>query len=162
MNAEEVINTAIYNEKLAMDHYSALAAVLDKAGNSSAAIFFAEQGSREKGHYNSLTKYRDKNFPDSKVAVGETVKWITREVTEESAMQAGLEDAIKVVEEAEKSAEKFYRDAIEKADDPEAKDLFGKLADDEANHFRIMGRLRAILESKGKIEPPDFADLGMG
>ena len=162
ISSEQVINSAIYNERLAMEHYVSLADVLDKAGDAAAAQFFTDQGNREKGHFNSLMKYKEKMFPDSKIAVGETLKWITREVTEESSVKAGLEDALKVVEEAERNAEKFYRDAIAGAEDQEARQLFEKLADDEARHCRIMGRLRARLEAKGTIEPPDFADLGMG
>ncbi|MDH5757561.1 MAG: hypothetical protein OEZ55_12940, partial [Nitrospinota bacterium] len=149
ISSEQVINSAIYNEKLAMEHYAALSKVLKKAGDSGAAQFFEDQGNREKGHFNSLMKYKEKMFPDSKVAVGETIKWITREVTDEAGTQAGLDDALKVVEEAEKTAEKFYRDAIAQAEDAEARELFEKLADDEARHFHIMGRLRARLEEKG-------------
>ncbi|MDH5639253.1 MAG: hypothetical protein OEZ04_12260 [Nitrospinota bacterium] len=162
ISSEQVINSAIYNEKLAMEHYSSLAEVLKKAGDAGAAQFFEEQGKREKGHFNSLMKYKENMFPDSKVAVGESISWITREVTDEAGTQAGLDDALKVVEEAEKAAEKFYRNAVAEAEEPEARELFEKLADDEARHFRIMGRLRARLEEKGSIEPPDFADLGMG
>ncbi|MDH5509110.1 MAG: hypothetical protein OEZ32_02025 [Nitrospinota bacterium] len=161
ISAEQVINSAIYNEKLAMEHYASLAEVLKKAGDASAARFFEEQGKREKGHFNSLMKYKEKMFPDSKVAVGETISWITREVTDEVGSLAGLDDALKVVEESEKAAEKFYRGAIDGAEEQEARILFEKLADDEARHGRIMGRLRARLEEKGSIEPPDFADLGM-
>ncbi|MDH4182779.1 MAG: ferritin family protein [Nitrospinota bacterium] len=161
MTAEQIINTAIYNEQLAQEHYTALSGVLQKGGNEAAAQFFAEQGKREKGHFNSLMKYKERLYPQSHVSVGETVKWITAEINAESGTQAGLADALIVVEMAEKTAEKFYRDALAKATDPEARELFEKLANDEARHFQIMGRIRAMLESKGKIEPEDFADLGM-
>ena len=161
MDAEQVINTAIYNEKLAMDHYAALADVAKRAGNKPVAKFFSEQSKREKGHYNSLSKYKKKAFPSSKVAVGETVQWITREVTEEAGTQAGLAEALTVVEEAEKSAEKFYKNASKSTKDKEARELFDNLAEEESRHRKIMARLRSRLETTGKIEPADIADLGM-
>jgi rubrerythrin len=161
MDTERIINSAIYNEQLAMAHYAALADVLKKAGDKVVAQFFADQSKREKGHYNSLTKYKKKAFPSSKVAAGETVKWITREVTDEAGTQVGLSDALTVVEEAEKAAERFYNDAARNTQEKDAKGLFTKLADEEANHRKIMARLRSRLETKGKIETVDFDDLGM-
>ena len=163
MDTLQALNSAIYNERLAMEHYSALAEVVGKSGDPSVAQFFEDQSNREKGHFNSLMKQKERLFPEgSDVAVGETVKWITREVTAESGAQAGLDDALKVVEEAEKTAQKFYLDAAKGTEDQEVKELFEKLAEEEDRHHRTMGRLRVILETKGKIDPPDFEDLGMG
>jgi len=162
LGVADAVNTAIYNEKLSMDNYHHLAAYCRKAGNLSVAGFFEEQSKREKGHYNSLVKYKEKNALVSTLAPGEMVAWLSKEAMEDADISAeiSLDDALAFIEEGEKSAERFYRQAAADAQNPELAEFFGKLADDEGHHLYLAGKIRTRLEQEGVVEPADYMDLG--
>ncbi len=164
MTGAEAVNTAIYNEKIAADHYQRLAETCRKAGNNTVADFFVDQSKRETGHYNRLFKFKDNHPAYSTGSVGEAVKWVTREASAgtQAPLSVDLDDALQVVEEAERNAETFYLQAGADADDKELSELFGWLADEEAHHLYLAQKIRAKLEQGGVIEPPDYDDLGMG
>lgn len=166
MTLTEALNTAIYNEKLASDNYRNLAELCRKAGNDGVAGFFDEQAKRETGHFNSLMKHKSRTPDDAGAAVGEVVKWITKEATaaSETSPSVNIDDALQTVEEAEAAAERFYKEAGENAagQDEELAALFAKLAEEEAHHGYLAKKIRAKLEVKGSIEPVDYEDLGFG
>lgn len=165
MTGAEAINTAIYNEKLASDHYKAMAEMARKGGNDSVAEFFLEQSRRETGHYNSLFKFRENHSEyHSGGSVGEVVKWITGETSAaaHTPVDIDIDTALQTVEDAERSSESFYRQAASDMEDEEIKELFAKLAEQEAHHLYLAQRIRAKFEQKGSIEPADYEDLGQG
>lgn len=166
MTLIEALNTAIYNEKLASDNYRNLAGLCRKAGNDGVAGFFEEQAKRETGHFNSLMKHKSRMPAGAGAAVGEVVKWLTREATAASGVSpaVNIDDALQTVEEAEAAAERFYREAGQQAagEDGELAALFEKLAEDEARHSYLARKIRAKLEAEGRIEPVDYEDLGFG
>ena len=162
MTISEVINTAIYNEKLASDFYINIANMLRKIDNTACADFFEDQAAREEGHYNSLFKYKTKVEGDVSQPVGEGIKWVTQETGAGQDVRAdiSIDDALQLVEEREDGAEKFYRQAAENCDDKELCELFTKIAKDEAYHHYLIQKLRSAYEQKGVIEPPDYDELG--
>lgn len=165
MTGAEAINTAIYNEKLASDHYKSMSEMAQKAGNDPVAEFFLEQSKRETGHYNSLFKFRENHSEyHAGGSVGEVVKWITDETFAAARIPANIDvdTALRTVEAAEQSAESFYRQAASDVEDKELKELFTKLADEEAHHLYLAQKIRTKLEQKGVIEPTDYEDLGQG
>lgn len=165
MTGAEALNTAIYNEKLASDHYRMMAEWARKGGNDKVADFFLEQSKRETGHYNSLFKFRE-NHPEyqSDASLGEITKWITDETfaSSHTPVDIDIDTALQTVEAAERSAESFYRRAIDQREDKELKELFAKLADEEAHHLYLAQKVRTKFEQSGTIEPADYEDLGQG
>ncbi len=163
MSIPEIINTAIYNEKMASDFYLNIANMLKKVNNAECADFFMDQAEREKGHYNSLFKYKSKIEDGGSQAVGETVKWVTKETGAGQEVRAdiSIDDALHIVEERESDAETFYNQAAEKCgDDEELRKLFLKLAEEEAHHHYLIQKMRTTYEQKGVIEAPDMDELG--
>jgi len=160
----EAVNTAIINEKMAIDHYKNLSGLCRKVGNDGVADFFAEQSKREEGHYNSLVKYREKHPAGSGQAPGEAVKWITKETGAGTQTPAGLdiEAALLQVETAERNAQRFYNQAMENASPTGARELFAKLAEDEGLHLYLAQKIRSKLEQGGVIELTDYEDMGAG
>lgn len=165
MTGAEALNTAIYNEKLASDHYRAMGESAEKAGNGPVAEFFFEQSRRETGHYNSLYKFKENHSEyHSSGSVGEIVKWITDETfaATNAPVDMDIDTALQSVEAAERSSESFYRQAVDEMDDKELKELFTKLADEEAHHLYLAQRVRSKFEQTGAIDQTDYEDLGQG
>lgn len=165
MTGAEALNTAIYNEKLASDHYKAMGESTEKAGNGQVAEFFFEQSRRETGHYNSLYKFKENHSEyHSSGSVGEIVKWITDETfaATNAPVDMDIDAALQSVEAAERSSESFYRKVADEMDDREIKELFAKLADEEAHHLYLAQRVRSKFEQTGAIDQTDYEDLGQG
>lgn len=165
MTGAEALNTAIYNEKLAADHYKAIAELAQKADNATVAEFFFEQSRRETGHYNSLFKFRESHSEyRSSGSVGEVVKWITGETFAAAHTQVDIDidAALQSVEAAERNSESFYRKAADAIEDKEIKELFTKLAEQEAHHLYLAQKVRTKFEQTGTIDQTDYEDLGQG
>lgn len=160
MTIDEILNTAIYNEKLAYDNYNGISEMLRKAKNVLAADFFLDQANREKGHFNSLMKLKEKVSPGSLLPVGEDIKWMTPDSGYDANVGISLSDALSIVEEKEHNADQFYRKAAIKTLDPEARKLFTQLAEEEAHQHYLIRKARTLFEEKGVLEPTDYEDLG--
>lgn len=165
MSVAEVINTAIINEKIAADNYNSIGKEYDKLGKAKMAEFFRDQASREEGHYNRLVKFKS-NMTDSvnSPEVGEVMRWVTNEAIfpAEKIASMNIDTALKIIEERERIAERFYRISAKAAVDETIADLFIALADEEAHHVYLSQKERFRNEQKGLIEEPAYTDLGYG
>lgn len=162
MSSAEILNTAIYNEKLAADHYGALAELCHKAGNEMVADFFIDQANREKGHFNRLLKLKTRRHGSEGPSLGENVKWIVPETGAGSQVSPDItvDDALRLVEEREKDAAEFYAVISKKTSDQVLAGMFKTLADEEARHQYLAKNLRSRMEMKGLVEEVDYVDLG--
>lgn len=162
MTSVEILNTAIYNEKLAADHYDSLAALCLKAGNELVADFFVDQANRERGHYNRLLKIKTRGHGDEGPSLGENVRWITSETGAGSQISPDIsvDGALRLVEEREKDAAEFYAVVGGKTSDQALAAVFNDLADEEARHHYLARKLRSRMELKGLVEEVDYVDMG--
>lgn len=162
MTSAEILNSAIYNEKLAADHYDALAELCLKAGNETAASFFMDQSKRETGHFNRLLKLKTRRHGSEGTTLGENVKWIVSETGAGSQISPDItvDDALKLVEEREKDAAEFYSVISAKTSDRVLAAMFKTLADEEVRHQYLAKALRSRMEMKGLVEEVDYVDLG--
>ncbi|MBI4667381.1 MAG: ferritin family protein [Nitrospinae bacterium] len=162
MTAVEVINTAIYNEKLAAEHYEILCDMCLRAGNPSVSDFFHHQANRERGHYNRLIKLKRKRGKDNSPAVGEYIRWVLSESGAGAKFLPSLnmDEALKMVESRENDACRFYSEAARKTTDPELAGIFAALAEEESHHQYLARKLRTDFEQKGIIDEMDYVDLG--
>ncbi len=162
MTSVEILNTAIYNEKLAADHYDSLATLCLKAGNELVGDFFMDQANRERGHYNRLLKLKTRRHGSEGPSLGENVRWITPETGAGSQISPDIrvDDALRLVEEREKDATEFYAMIARKTSDQVLAAMFKTLADEEARHQYLARNLRSRMEIKGLVEEVDYVDLG--
>lgn len=162
----ELIDTAILNEDIAAEYYEHLAKDAVKAENASLALFFRDQGRRERGQYNQLAKFRVESGLGKRTFDGATVRWLSPEADQihawDLSQKVDLDTALRIVEEAERKAEKFYRDAEQEVDDPDLACLFHWLAEEEARHGHLALSERGRQERDGAIPLPEYADLGYG
>ncbi|MBF0170372.1 MAG: ferritin family protein [Nitrospinae bacterium] len=162
----ELLDTATLSEAMAADYYDRLAALADQAGNGEVALFFRDQANRERGHCNRLCKYRDDHGLGDYRTLGAHQRWLSPEIDEprewDLSREADLNTVLRVVEQAEERAERFYREAAEQADDPVLAQLFLSLANEEARHGRLARTERGRRERQGDLPLPDYDDLGVG
>jgi rubrerythrin len=162
MTSVEILNSAIYNEKLAADHYHSLADLCLRAGNQMVADFFKDQADRERGHYNRLLKLKTRRHGYEGPSLGENVRWIVSETGAGSQVSADItvDDALRLVEEREKEAVEYYSVIAGKTSDRVLAAMFKTLADEEARHQQLAKTLRSRMEMKGLVEEVDYVDLG--
>lgn len=162
MSSVEILNSAIYNEKLAADHYLSLADLCLRAGNQVVAKFFKDQADRERGHYNRLLKLKTSGHGSGGPVLGENVRWVVTETGAGTQVSPDIsvDAALQLVEDREKDAAEFYAVVAGKTTDKVLADIFKTLADEEAHHQYLAKNLRSRLEQKGVLEEVDYADLG--
>lgn len=162
MTSAEILNTAIYNEKLAAEHYGSLAELCQKSGNVTAADFFIDQANREKGHYNRLLKLKNRRHGYEGPSLGENVRWIVAETGAGSQVSPDItvDDALRLVEDREKDAAEFYAVIASKTSDQVLAGMFKALSDEEERHKYLAKNLRSRMEMKGLVEEVDYVDLG--
>jgi rubrerythrin len=162
MASAEILNTAIYNEKLAADHYHTMADLCLRAGNQIVADFFKDQADRERGHYNRLLKLKTRRHGSEGPALGENVRWVVTETGAGSQVSPDItvDDALRLVEDREKDAAEFYAVIAGKTTDKVIAGMFKTLADEEARHQYLAKNLRSRMEMKGLVEEVDYVDLG--
>ena len=130
-NFNELIDFAIEQEQAAVDFYTDLAAKVKEAHVRDTLLEFADQERRHKAKLQAVRlrptlpktagKIQDLKISDYLVEV---------EPTPELTFQGALIIAMK----KEKAAYRMYRDLASYSQDPELRDVFQFLAQEEANH----------------------------
>ncbi len=65
--------------------------------------------------------------------------------------QLGLEDALELAMDAESKAQAFYAQAAVEIQDPQGRDLLGRLAAFEQHHYEKLAELARSLQEKGQF-----------
>ena len=156
-NLLDAIKVVKENERIASETYAAAA---QKISNPMGKQLFTQLSAFEQFHYDKLSalekslqengtyiNYAGKDFPlpplfDIKAA---------KEVNRKSVMSI-ISDAIAL----EKLAEKTYADLAAQVDDPEGHAMFGRLSEEEHNHYRLLNEAYWTLNNLGvwKWSPP--------
>ena len=148
LSTREILKCAIQNEKIALENYHIIGEIMLNAYNFSVAQIFFEAAKVEKGHFRKLQKALNRLYG---IVVTDTtpLPFSTGCVPGSGDNACVLdirtnmqqEDAIRFLEEAERTAEKFYRAAVEKTERPDMKVLFRMLAEEEGRHGRSVRRI---------------------
>ena len=156
-NLLDAIKVVKENERIASETYAAAA---QKISNPMGKQLFTQLSAFEQFHYDKISAlekslqekgtyiiYTGKDFPlpplfDIKAA---------QEVYRKSVMSI-ISDAIAL----EKQAEKTYADLAALVDDPEGHAMFGRLSEEEHNHYRLLNEAYWTLNNLGvwKWSPP--------
>lgn len=167
LSTREILKCAIQNEKIALENYNTIGEIMLNSYNFSVAQIFFEAAKVEKGHFRKLQKTLKRLYG---IIVTETTPLpYSTGCAPGSGDNACLldirtgmhqEDAIRFLEVAERTAEKFYREAMEMTERPDMKVLFRMLADEEGRHGRLIRRVarKAVTREPGKARgnvPPE-------
>ncbi len=131
---QQAIESAIYREIGARDFYRRIS---EEIGNDEGKKKFSQLSIDEEAHRVKLESWYGKltggEFsPDGAKLEQSEIRGL--DVDE----QTGALEALGIAIEAEAQAREFYSGQAEKVSDPELKQLFEKLADEEAGHFALL------------------------
>jgi rubrerythrin len=131
---KDAISRAIYAEIGAMNFYSRIAGKIENPEGQSKFIQLSDD---EKGHRDTLKKWYSKLFDTGFVEDEEEIK--SSEIGDiEINEQAGAVEVLNIAIEAESKANEFYLTEAEKAEDPEVRKMFEKLALQEQGHYDLL------------------------
>lgn len=131
---QRAVELAIYREIGARNFYRCIS---EEIGNAEGKERFSQLSMDEEGHRIKLESWYEKltggefSPDDVKLEQSEIRSFTVKE-------QTGALEALGIAIEAEAQAREFYAGQAETASDPELKQLFEKLADEEAGHYALL------------------------
>ncbi len=148
LSTREVLKCAMQSEKIASEKYNAIGEVMLSSYNFATAQIFFEAAKVEKGHFLRLKKALKRLYG---IVVNDSTPLPFSTVCAPNSgdnaclvdIKSGMqeEDAIRYMEDVERAAEKFYRDAVDKTDRMDMKVLFRTLANEEGRHSRSIRKI---------------------
>lgn len=139
LDAQGVLDLAVYVEEEAEDNYDQLAGWMDAAGNEDAAQFFRRMAVRERRHREQITTRRRELFGDTPPKYSRNIAWEV-EAPDYDALGRSptLTDAFDLAMGAEQRAHDYYAGALEYADDDRVSELLEWLRKAEMEHQRLL------------------------
>ncbi len=128
---DEILDFAIEREQAAADFYTNLAERVSSAWMKDMLLSFSKEEMRHKGKLKSVKKGEKLLSPEYHV---QDLKISDYLVDVEPQDDISLQDAMIVAMKREKAAYRLYSDLAVKVTDPELKELFLGLAQEEAKH----------------------------
>jgi rubrerythrin len=131
---QKAVELAIYREIGARDFYKRIS---EEIGNADGKEKFSQLSRDEEGHRIKLESWYEKltggefSPDDVKLEQSEIQGFTVRQ-------QTGALEALGIAIEAEEQAREFYAERASSASDPELKQLFERLADEEAGHYSLL------------------------
>lgn len=126
----DIIELAILQEIKARDFYRSIASQLPDKGASLKLSIMADT---EEEHRKILSNWY-KHLTGHEPAIPESRKKEAKRMIATPPKDATLQDVVKIIYEAEERAYQFYKEAGEKAEDPDSSNVFKKLAQMEKSH----------------------------
>lgn len=130
-SVEEILDFAIEREQQAADFYTDLAQRVNKPWMREMLEGFSREELRHKGKIKAVKKGERLLSSELKI---QNLKVSDYLVAVEPTDDISLQDALIVAMQREKAAYRLYSDLADNIDDPEMKDLFLGLAQEEAKH----------------------------
>jgi rubrerythrin len=130
-NINEILDFAIGEEQAAVDFYLHLAA---QSKNQQTKKIFHEYAEEEMRHKANLLSIKEKGsftLPDSKVKDLKIAEFL---VDVRPSVNMSYQEALILAMKKEKAAFRMYSKLAEKADDPQVRELFLSLAQEESKH----------------------------
>jgi rubrerythrin len=162
LSIKDALDLAILVEEEAEERYRELAENLEFHNTKEAAAFFRFMVTCEAKHGEELSAKRKELFGDEPVSVDRSQLWDVEapgfEVTK-SFMT--LQEALEVALAAETKAFNFFDGALPEVEDPEVRELFSELRQEEVEHMQLVrGQMKKASDGDG-FDPNDFADEGV-
>ena len=159
LSLRDTLDLAIYVEEEAKDRYEDFAQQMDAHHTPEVAEFFRFMAANEVKHAEKLSKQRSSLFGDE-ARTADTSNLFDIEAPEFDTARAfmSIRAALNVALESEVKAYEFYNDALPEISDPEVKELFVALREEEARHQELIKETRAKVPKDDGFDPDDFVD----
>jgi len=162
LSIKDALDLAILVEDEAEERYRELADNLEFHNTKDAAKFFRFMVTCEAKHGEELSAKRKELFGDQPVSVDRSLLWDVEAPGYETAKSfMTLQEALDVALAAETKAFEFFDGALPEVEDPEVRELFTELRQEEVEHMQMVReQMKKNPEGDGH-DPADFADEGV-
>jgi rubrerythrin len=159
LSIKDALDLAILVEEEAEERYRELADNLEFHNTKDAAQFFRFMVTCEAKHGEELSAKRKELFGDQPVSVDRSMLWDVEAPGFETAKSfMTLQDALDVAMAAETKAFEFFDGALPEVSDPEVRELFTELRQEEVEHMQMVrDQMKKAPDGDGH-DPADFAD----
>jgi rubrerythrin len=162
LSIKDALDLAILVEEEAEERYRELADNLEFHNTKDAARFFRFMVTCEAKHGDELSAKRQELFGDQPVSVDRSLLWDVEAPGFEVAKTfMTIQDALEVALAAETKALKFFDAALPEVEDPEVRELFTELRQEEVEHMQMVRDQMTKTPDGDGFEPSDFADEGV-
>jgi rubrerythrin len=159
LSIRDALDLAILVEDEAEERYRELADSLEIHHTNDAAGFFRFMATCEAKHGEELRAKRKELFSDEPASVGRSMLWDV-EAPEFEVVKSfmSLQDALDVALAAETKAFEFFDGALPEIEDPEVRELFTELRQEEVEHMQMVSEQMEKAGVGDDLDPDDFVD----
>jgi rubrerythrin len=159
LSIKDALDLAILVEEEAEERYRELADNLEFHNTNDAASFFRFMVTCEAKHGEELSAKRQELFGDQPVNVDRSMLWDVEAPGYETAKSfMTIQEALAVALAAETKAFEFFDGALPEVEDPEVRELFIELRQEEVEHMQMVrDQMKKAPEGDG-FDAGDFAD----
>jgi len=159
LSIKDALDLAILVEEEAEERYQELADNLELHNTKDAARFFRFMMTCEAKHGEELSAKRRELFDDQPVSVDRSMLWdVEAPGYETSKSFMTLQEALDVALAAETKAYEFFDAALPEVEDPEVRELFTELRQEEVEHMQMVREQMKKIPEGGDFDPEDFVD----
>ena len=159
LSIKDALDLAVLVEEEAEERYRELAENLELHNTKDAAKFFRFMVGCEAKHGQELSEKRQELFGDQPVTVDRSMLWDVEAPGYETAKTfMTLQEALEVALAAETKAFEFFDGALPEVEDPEVRELFTELRQEEVEHIQMVREQMRNHAEGGDFDPEDFAD----
>jgi rubrerythrin len=159
LSIKDALDLAILVEDEAEERYRELAENLEHHNTKDAARFFRFMMGCEAKHGEELRAKREELFGEEPTTVDRSMLWDVEAPAYETARSfMTLQDALDVAMAAETKAFEFFDGALPEVEDPEVRELFTELRQEEVEHMQMVREQMKKLPEGDGFDPTDYAD----
>jgi rubrerythrin len=159
LSVKDALDLAILIEEEAEERYRELADNLEFHNTEDAARFFRFMMTCEARHGKELSAKRRELFDDQPASVDRSMLWdVEAPGYETSKSFMKVQEALDVALAAETKAFEFFDGALPEIADPEVRELFTELRQEEVEHMQMVRDQKKKTPHDDGYDPADFAD----
>jgi rubrerythrin len=159
LSIKDALDLAILIEDEAEERYRELADNLELHNTEEAARFFRFMVGCEAKHGEELSEKRIELFGGQPPNVDRSMLWdVEAPAYDEARSFMTIQQALQVALAAETKAFDFFDRALPQVDDPEVRELFIELRQEEVEHMQMVREQMKKAPQEDGFDPDDFAD----
>ncbi|MBF0244054.1 MAG: ferritin family protein [Planctomycetes bacterium] len=159
LSLRDALDMALLIEEEAQQRYEEFAGQMETHRSPEAGRFFRAMSKNEAKHGKDLKMRREKLFPEEPHQVNSSLLWDV-EAPEYDKARAfmSVRQCMELALQCEIKAHDFFSAALEHIENPEVKQLFSELRDEEAEHQELVQKELDALPQTSEIDPENFVD----
>jgi rubrerythrin len=163
LSLKDALDLAVLIEEEARERYEEFVDQLELHHTKEAAEFFRHMAANETRHGEELAERRRARFGDAPRAVTRAMLWdVEAPEYDQARVFMSARHAMLVALDAETKARDFFAAALPHVTDPEVRELFEELHEEEIEHQQLVRQHLDKLPPDSDADPDDYADEPVG